>query len=306
MINIGNIICKNGEKKSGYFEIENYKIPITIISGKKKGKIGAIFAGIHGCEYNGIQTAIELAKELTPDNIVGDLIIFHTINISGFLKKIPFNVPEDKKNLNRVFPGKKDGTLSERIAFELSEQIYSKIDFLIDLHCGDLFEKTMEFVYFPGVGEEEIVEKSRKMAKKTGLKYRVKSRATTGAYNSAALQGVPSILIEMGGQGILDKNIVKKYKDVVKKVLEEMENGASEQIEILEATYLESELGGYWYPEFEVGSEIKKGIKIGEIKDEFGKMVKEFFSEYDGVVLYETTTLAIEKGDALIAYGKIN
>lgn len=305
MFKIGDIVCKKGEKKKGILNLDGYEIPITLISSERDGETGAIFAGIHCCEYNGIETAIQLSNELTPKDITGNLIILHTINISGFYKKIPFNIPEDNKNLNRVFPGKIDGTLSERIAYIISKEIYSKIDFLIDLHCGDLYEKTTPFVYFAGVGEKEIVEKSRIMGKMTELKYIVKSKAVSGAYNSASIQGIPAILIEMGGEGILDMEIVKKYKECVLKVLNKNVSIDCTQIEIEEVEYLEAKNRGYWYPQFEVGNKIKKGEIIGEIRDSLGEIIEIIYSKYEGVILYQTTSLGIDIGDSLIAYGKL-
>lgn len=51
----------------------------------------------------------------------------------------------------------------------------------------------------------------------------VKSNATTGAYNSAAIRGIPSILIERGGRGIWSREEVDKYKKDVRKALNKLE-----------------------------------------------------------------------------------
>lgn len=82
-----NLVCEAGKKISGFWNIEGYSIPTTIINGEKKGKVIAISSGIHNCEYVGIQSAIELSQELKPENISGTVIIFHPVNYSGFLKR---------------------------------------------------------------------------------------------------------------------------------------------------------------------------------------------------------------------------
>ena len=157
---LGNIKCENGKKEKGYWNIEktNYHIPITIICGKQEGKTIVISSGVHSCEYVGIQAAIEIAQELSPNNISGTVIILHPVNYTGFFKRLPAVMPEDNKNLNRVFPGNKDGTLSEKIAYSFSKNLYPNIDFFFDLHGGDVQENVMPFVYFSGSADENIKE----------------------------------------------------------------------------------------------------------------------------------------------------
>ena len=128
-----NLVCEAGKKISGFWNIEGYSIPTTIINGEKEGKVIAISSGIHNCEYVGIQSAIELSQELKPENISGTVIIFHPVNYSGFFKKIPTVMPEDNKNLNRAFPGEKTGTISDKIAYHFSKFLYPQLDFFIDI-----------------------------------------------------------------------------------------------------------------------------------------------------------------------------
>ena len=313
MIKIGNLSCKKGEKINGFWNIDDYTIPVTIINGKKEGKIVAISAGIHNCEYTGIQTAIELSNEIDIENIKGVLIILHTVNYSGFFKKLSEILPEDNKNLNRVFPGNNKGTISDKIAFNFSNILYPKLDFFIDLHGGDVFEDVMPFIYAPGIGDNEIIEKSHDVAKIIDVPYRVKSKSSTGAYNSAAIQGIPSILLEKGGKGIWSIDDVIEYKNYMKNALrylevlddkEELKINESQK-EIIEVKYINSEYDAYWYPKFTPGDLIKKGDLLGELKDCFGETIKEFKGEFDGVILYQTVSLATFIGNPLIAYGKI-
>lgn len=313
MFEIGNLSCKKGEKINGFWNIDDYIIPITIINGEEEGKVIAISAGIHNCEYTGIQTAIELSNEINIENIKGVLIILHTVNYSGFFKKLPGILPEDNKNLNRVFPGNNKGTISDKIAFNFSNILYPKLDFFIDLHGGDVFEDVMSFIYAPGIGDNEIIEKSHDVAKIIDVPYRVRSKSTTGAYNSAAIQGVPSILIEKGGKGTWNIDDVIEYKNYIKNALrflevlddkEELKINESQK-EIIEAKYIDSEYDAYWYPKFTPGDLIKEGDLLGELKDCFGKVIKEFKGEFDGIILYQTVSLATFVGNPLIAYGKI-
>ena len=312
MFKLGNITCNKGEKYSGFWKIDDYNIPVTVIYGKNRGKTICISAGIHNCEYTSIQTAIDLANEFNPDNINGTLIILHTVNYSGFFKRVPRIVPEDNKNLNRVFPCEKNGTVSEKIAFAFSKYLYPQLDFFIDLHGGDLFEEVMPFIYAPGIGEKEVIDFSHKVASNISLPVRVRSKASTGAYNSAAIQGVPSLLIEIGGNGNIESKNLDRYKSCLKEFLAYLEvieyttsSKSEEQKEITQANYLESPCEGYWYPRFKAGDLVEKDDILGEIKDCFGKELCTFRAEFDGIILYQTISLAIPKDDPLVAYGKL-
>ncbi len=77
------------------------------------------------------------------------------------------------------------------------------------------------------------------------------------------------------------------------------------QIEIKQANYISSYLEGYWYPRFKVGDTFEENVIFGEVKDCFGKTLTTYISEYSGVVLYQISSLAIRKGEEILAYGKI-
>lgn len=308
---LGNIVCKLGEKVSGFWDIEGYSIPTTIINGKKSGKIVAISSGIHNCEYVGIQSAIELSQEIDPVNINGTVIIFHPVNYSGFFHKIPAVMPEDNKNLNRAFPGIENGSTSDKIAYHFSKFLYPQLDFFIDLHGGDLYERATNFVYSPGIGDNKVIEVSHEVAQVLSVPYRVRSSAKTGAYNSAAIQGVPSMLIERGGNGLWNNEEVKEYKKDILSVLgyfniiDFLNEKNLNQKEISIAKYISSEVDGFWYPRYKAGEKFNEGDLLGEIKDCFGNIITSYYAEFDGVILYGVFSLAIKKSEEILAYGKI-
>lgn len=314
-LKVGNLEAKPGEKVSGFLLIEGteLKVPITLINGVKDGKKLLITAGIHGCEYLGIEAILELAREIEPQNISGGIILVHLANISGFYQRCAAIVPDDGKNLNRVFPGDNKGTASEKIAHIITHELQNQVDFYIDLHGGDLHELTMPFVYYPGIGTEEISKISCEVAKQLSVTYRVRSSAISGAYNSAAICGIPSILIERGGCGLWSKEETACYKEDIYKVLEYLQiirventNKVNEmQQEVLEAVYIDSEHDGYWYPAVKPGDKIEQGQFLGMIRDCFGNEVQRYNSQVKGIVLYMTVSLAIAKGNSLIAYGKL-
>ena len=232
MIEIGQIRAEAGTKKNGWLEIEgeDLKLPLTLISGRKEGKTLLISAGIHGAEYIGVQTLLEISGEIDPDTLSGNVICLHMANPSAFKDYVRFYVPEDGKNLNRVFPGKKDGTLSERIAWTVTEELQAKADFYIDLHAGDTSEEVMPFVYYNVAAGEKIARVSANMAMAADMEVRASSTATTGAYSSACQRGLPAILMERGGGGRFTDSEVQAYKQDVKNIMIRMGLLSGEEI----------------------------------------------------------------------------
>lgn len=108
-IQISNLIVNPAEKIQTMLNIPrtSFSIPINIIHGAKPGPKILITAGIHGSEYPGIAATIQLANEIKAEEISGTLIIMPLVNTEAFWLHREQIVPQDHKNLNRIFPGKK-------------------------------------------------------------------------------------------------------------------------------------------------------------------------------------------------------
>jgi predicted deacylase len=236
----------------------------------------------------------------------------HLVNTFGFIEKRPAIVPQDGKNLNRVFPGNEAGSFSEKLAYYITEQLHKNIDFYMDLHGGDLHEDLIAYAYYPGIAEEAVVLASQKAAQVLEVPYIVKSSAKTGAYNSAAILGVPSLLLERGGSGIYSQQEVKLYKRDVYRLLNHLGTLKIEkpvinekQTEITQVYYIEAPVEGCWYPKVSVGEHIATGQILGVICDLFGTKLETVYAKGDGIILYMTISLAIQQGESVVAYGII-
>ena len=312
-ITFGGFTVEPGTKKQGFAEIldTGYKFPITVINGSKEGKTLLITSGIHGGEYPCIETTIELAQEINPKDVSGQIVMIYPVNVSAYYERISYIMPEDGKNINRLFPGDKDGTLGDKIAYVLTNEYQDKSDFYIDMHGGDIHEYLPPYVYYPGIGEnKEALEYAEKASKVLNAKYRVKSSATTGAYNSCAIRGIPSLLVERGGRGLWSKEEVESYKEDIKNVMRFLEilpggvkNTNVESTLITKAVYLDATETGCWYPAVELEEKVKAGQMIGEIKDFFGNTLAQYYAEFDSIILFVTVSLAIRKDDPIITYG---
>jgi predicted deacylase len=285
-------------------------MPFTFIHGANPGKAILLTGGVHGGEYPCIETAIQLANELDPAEVSGTILIISSVNPAAFLARMQYYGPFDGKNLNRVFPGKATGTVSERIAYEI-HLLQQAADFFLDLHGGDIHEGLIPFVIYSKLGDPAQVEQSRLASALLGFPYVVGSVSDNGSIGAAAQAGTPGFLAELGQCGRWSPQEVEDYKAAVRNVLRSLGviPGAAVQHEVV---FLEK-MGvttatedGCWYPSVALDEVVKKGQKLGEIRDFFGTMKAEYVADSDGIVLYLVTSLAILTNDPLCAIGVAN
>ncbi|MFC5190944.1 succinylglutamate desuccinylase/aspartoacylase family protein [Algoriphagus aquatilis] len=283
------------------------EMPFTFIHGASPGKAILLTGGVHGGEYPCIETAIQLANDLDPATVSGMILIIHPVNPAAFLARMQYYGPYDGKNLNRVFPGKATGTVSERIAYQVN-QFQQAADFFLDLHGGDIHEALVPFVIYSNLGGPEVAEQSRLASALLGFPYVVGSVSDNGSIGAAATVGTPGFLAELGQCGRWNQGEVDQYKTAVVNVLRGLAVLPGEPVQY-EVEFLEKMLvttataDGCWYPSVALDEVVKKGQKLGEIRDFFGTVKAEYLSDSDGIVLYLVTSLAILTQDPLCAIG---
>ena len=283
-------------------------MPATFIQGSTPGKQILITGGVHGGEYPCIETAIQLAARIDPKEVSGSIVIIHPVNVPAFLSKLQYYGPYDGKNLNRVFPGKALGTVSERIAYTV-HLLQQAADFFIDLHGGDIHESLVPFVIYSKLGNNEMTEQSRKMSAALGFPYVVGSVSDNGSIGAAAKSGTPGFLAELGQCGRWSGEEVETYVSATLNVLRSLEAMEGDPKKEDKVQFLSkmavttANENGCWYPTKKLEDKVKKGEKVGEIRDFFGKVLSEYKADDDGIILYLVTSLAITPGDPLLAIG---
>lgn len=111
------------------------RMPVCVINGGQPGPVICLLAGIHGDEYEGTLTLHRLARELSETDVHGCLILLPGINAHGLKTGHRCN-PLDGQNIDYAFPGRINGSPSERLAFEITRHFIAKSDLIIDLRSG--------------------------------------------------------------------------------------------------------------------------------------------------------------------------
>src|SRR3989454_7480919 len=207
---VGTATAARGQKATGTIEVPGgsdaaLSIPVAVFHGTKPGPVLALVAGSHGTEYTSIIALEKLIGMLNPAQISGTVIIVPLINIQSFEQKVPHLNPIDKKSMNRWYPGKMDGTQTDRASFLITKEVVDKCDHLIDLHGGDLDESLRPYSYWTKIGNEQQDAMSREMVLAFGLDTIIISAdrpkdPLTSRYleNTATTRGKPSITAEAG------------------------------------------------------------------------------------------------------------
>ena len=269
-----------GQRLTGAFTfsgdpgLEKYRWPYIAIRGSADGPTVLITGGVHAAEYTGIEAAIRLGRSITPGDVRGTILILPLLNRPGFYERSIYVNPEDNDNLNRLFPGKADGTWGERFAHRLLTEIVTRCDNAIDLHAGDLIEELTPFVIYRESGDAALDARITQMANAYGAPWAVKGSPTGERPGSlfavACLNGVASMLAESGGRGLLIEADVARHVRGVTNILKTIGalDGRPEPVPpttILKSfDWLRSPVEGIFHPAVRIEQRVTKGERVGE------------------------------------------
>ena len=318
---VGTATASRGQKAFGTIEVPAgsdaaLSIPVAVFHGAKPGPVLALVSGAHGTEYTSIVALEKLIGLLDPDRISGTVIIVPLVNIQSFEQKVPHLNPIDRKSMNRFYPGKPDGTQTERASFLITKQVVEQCDHLIDLHGGDLDESLRPYSYWTKTGNEKQDQFSREMVLAFGLDHIIISadrpkdpQASRYLENTASTRGKPSITVEAGYAGTVDPDDLGALISGCFNVMYylKMLPGTPAVIEhpvwIEKVVTLASEQTGMFYPLVKRGTYVEQGMKVGYVTDYLGKVVFEARAPVAGVVLYVCAVPSMTKGATIANIG---
>lgn len=310
LLKVGELAARRGEVARGYLPVpglpDEASLPVILVHGAGDGPTVTVMGGVHGFEYGGVDAAIRLSREVRPDRLRGRLIIAPIVNRTAFERRSIYVCPLDGKNPNRTFPGKPDGSPTERLTWHVFTHLMKPADAVVDLHAGDAIEALVPFSIYPRTEDRRVTETSRALAKAFGLPYLLGSPLPGGSFAAAAEAGIPAFIAEVGGQGMFEQEVSDRHYEGLENVLKHLgllegqPTRHPEPEECFAFTWAFSDHDGTYHPTVRVGDDVKKGEKVGEIRDYFGEVLDEVFAPASGPVLFLVTSLAIRKRDPLM------
>ena len=320
---VGTASAARGQKVTGTIEVPpgidaGLNIPVAVIHGAKPGPVLALVAGSHGTEYASIIALEKIIALLNPADISGTVIVVPLINVPSFEQKVPHLNPVDKKNMNRFYPGKVDGTQTERASYLITKQVVEQCDHLIDLHGGDTDESLRTYSYWTKTGNERQDQISREMVLAFGLDHIIIStdrpkdpQASRYLENTATTRGKPSITVEAGHAGTVETDDVNALVDGCLNVMRYLKMIAGAASTVQHPVWIEriatvaSEQTGIFYPLVKRGTYVEQGMKIGYVTDYVGNVSFEARAPVAGVVLYVCAVPSMTKGATIANIGVV-
>jgi predicted deacylase len=320
---VGTASAAPDQKATGYLEVPAgvdaaTNIPVIVINGAKPGPVLALVSGAHGTEYVSIIALEKLIPALDPAQLSSTVVLLPLVNIPSFEQKVPHVNPIDNKSMNRFYPGKADGTQTERASYLITKEVVDRCDYLIDYHGGDLDESLRPYAYWGPTGKAEQDRISKEMVLAFGLDHIIiwserptDPAATRYLDNTAAVHGKPSIVVEAGHAGTTETDDIALLVNGTLSTMRALKMLPGEPHPIENPVWLEkivdviSDGPGIWYPLVKRGTYVQAGMKLGYVTDYFNKTILEARAPVAGVVLHLNAVPSLKKGDNIANIGVV-
>ncbi|MGH6922044.1 MAG: succinylglutamate desuccinylase/aspartoacylase family protein [Geminicoccaceae bacterium] len=289
------------------------RIPIMLITGTRPGPTLGLSAGVHATEYPAIDAVMRTIQALDPAVLSGTVIAAPVVNQLMYQTRTPFISPVDGQNLNRMAPGRPDGTISEILAYVLLEELVLKADVHIDCHGGDMGEILWPYAGYALSGNAEQDRRGEALARlytpRIFALYQdgTPLPPTNGAITAnASRRGTIGILGESGSNGRLDEQDVQVHLRGIANVMRHL--GMVPGKPAIEGDRLRARgqfvvaarRGGLLRVAIEIGQEIEAGQEIAQIVDPFGEVVERVRAEQAGIARLIWAHKAVNTGDPIV------
>jgi len=320
---IAGLMVEPGAKRRSYLRVGPYfyqkmhirhyiLIPFTVVRGIKNGPTLVQTAGCHPTEYAGIDATVKLANAIRPEELKGTFIAVPCVNVPGFWDRTYID-PLDEKNIQSLYPGRTDGTISDLIAYRLFNEMVLKADYFLDCHGGDVHESEIwSFSYYKT--DDEVEKKSEAIARATGITYLERSEYPSMGIE-AAKRGVAGGLYELNSG---DRLLPEESSAIFEATLNVMRHlgmlegkpkplkgqpctteGQKQEIWTSSAsTYFTN--GGLFHTDVKAGDLLTEGQVIGTVTDFWGEVVETIRAPATGRVMLMMHNPAVRPGDEAV------
>ncbi|WP_233589329.1 succinylglutamate desuccinylase/aspartoacylase family protein [Flavobacterium sp. RSP46] len=278
------------------------KIPIIVERSKINGPTVLFTAGLHGDEINGIEIVRQLIVQKINKPKTGTIICIPVINVFGFVnqsREFP-----DKRDLNRVFPGSKTGSLASRFAYNLLKEIIPHVDYVIDFHSGGASRFNAPQI--------RIVPNNPELKALSDIfstSFTMFSKNIPGTFrNSCNKLGVKMLLFEGGKSIDINETVTQEGVEGSKRILHHlaMLNAKKktiipekETIYIEKSVWVRAKYSGMFHGYTKIGNYVTKGQLLGSISDPYGKVEHKVKAPNSGYIFNVNDAPIVYQGDAI-------
>lgn len=306
---INDQLIKPGQNAQVYLNVYKLptntfiEIPVFVFNAKAAGPTVLFLAGMHGDEINGIEVVRRL---ITRDDVRkpkrGCVIAIPCINIVSFLagsRELP-----DGRDLNRCFPGARNGSLGSRIAHDFMESILPQIDFGFDFHTGGA--KISNYPQLRCVFDDP---KNVELGKIFSPLMVVNSPFRDNTLRKeAATRGKQILVFEGGESRRFDYHSINEGVNGCLRVLHHFKMISwkvpdNHTVLVRRSSWIRARISGLFHKTIDYGARVHKGEVLGSITDPYGEMEHKIIAPANGFVVGINHLPVINQGDALIHLG---
>ncbi|MGJ8618923.1 MAG: succinylglutamate desuccinylase/aspartoacylase family protein [Methylophilaceae bacterium] len=276
-------------------------MPIEIIHGKFTGPTLLICAAIHGDELNGVEIIRRMHGIRGLNNLHGTLILVPVVNVFGFIHQSRY-LP-DRRDLNRCFPGSKNGSIAARIAYKFFNEVVKHSTHIIDLHTAavnrDNLPQVRAALEYPDV---------KSLARGFSIPVVINSELIKNSLRYEAGQlGIPVITYEAGeALRLSEQCIVTGLRGIVS-VMRNLSMLPSKRVITVKAepyiarssSWFRAPLDGIFRPLCKLGTRVKPGDTLGVVSSPFGDHEQVLSAETDGIIICVSKLPLVNEGEAL-------
>jgi len=280
------------------------QVPVIVERGKVDGPVVLLMAGMHGDEINGMEIIRRVIRKGYNKPTEGIIICIPVFNIFGFLNVM--RVLPDGRDLNRSFPGAKNGSLASQFAYHFMKEIAPKVDYVIDFHTGSAQRNNMAQIRCVFKDNE-----SMELARIFNPPFIIHSAYIAKSIReSMSKRGKKILLFEGGKTNSIEEGIVKEGVDGIKRFLNHLNMRSFKEVGnhhhpvyIKEHKWLRAPNSGMFQTAVKNGDKVEVGTILGMVTDPFGKIEKRIKSPMEGYVFCINESPVVNKGDAIFHIG---
>lgn len=312
---VERLVALPGERVDGYLSVGEtpdglpVRVPLILVRGREAGPVVYIQAVSDGDELNGIAVIHRLLRSLDPGRLRGGIVAVPIANGLAFAVRQAIN-PVDGKKLNRCFPGRLDGSLSERIAYYLFQKGVLVADLCLDLHQGSIRPMIDEVRVRVG-RDHPLYEACLELALVFGVGYILDEKGPPGQLAQAAPdKGIPAVDPELGGSPGWDDSSIQKGFRGVRNVLVRygLLDGKVEkptrQYLIERFVVVRPNRGGFVEWKRNLYHVVDEGEELGTVHDVFGNPQETLRAPCDGIVWARTLYPSVTTGEPIMTIGE--
>jgi predicted deacylase len=288
------------------------RIPVLIARGAADGPTLWLHGAVHGNECCGAFVLHELVRTLDPRTLAGTVVALPILNITAFHRKQRMSPFEGFSggDLNRCFPGRPDGTLTEQMAHHVYAGLRAHADYFIDFHTA-LTEDT-RWALFAAAGGD-VGRRAEGMARAFGFASTLPAPMDIlagSAMMTAARDGIPSLIVEAGGKGpaftpALVAEVCERLRNVMRhlRLLPGPVTDHGPLTYFSNFAWVRATRGGLFQRAVRCGDRLEKGAVLGHYFTLWGDPDGEAVSPHPGVVLAIHPGPVMASGETLVHIG---